>query len=954
MARRADIGGALLACLGVLVVFAPVLFQGKTLSTASYTLGTNGTAPFPGQDPVGERDAYRLDVSASALAFEPWAEVNALDLWDGDLPLWNPYQASGAPQAANMQSAVFDPLNLVVNLHPTPRTWDLTLIGTFLLGAIFTYLLCRVLGMTIIAAVVGGIAFSISGYFSLYSNNGFVRTFMYLPLLCLLVEWVVRTRRLLAVGALGVATCGCIVVGMPEIAIFVVGVAISYSLYRVFWGPHGGTRRQSLLALAASFAFGVALASPLLFLFLQYEGLSFNVHKGDSGVGGKTDPAQWMLNWFAPFFNGTPNSSTSTPGVMSGTRNWIGGGVLALVVLGASARTRAARLVLPFFGVLGILVFAKAYGFPLLSWVGKLPVFERVDLPSFGLPCVGFAAALVAACGVDGISRSSLASRRLAAGIVVVVVFLAWALSINRGILRAIPSRQVYFEIGLAVLMFAAVLVLSRVPAARVAAGASVAVVFLELVILAPAPFAGRHDPYVAPAWVDGLQRALADDDTARVFATDTLLFPNTATAFGLYDIRMLDALYNERYVRYLEEFVVPGFVDRFAGTTIGSNEGDTAYVGNPMFDLLGVRYVASLDPDAGFLSGLLAPGSMTELVDVRTVVAGGEPRTAIFEHAPNEIALVLPSSPLDGRLSFEYAVDDFAATRTDTDGVRFSVIGVHASGEQSEIWSDEYVLNDVARPSTAGWRRAEVEVPLTDDPIVQLLLRTDPVNNVTADWAGWTNIDLVDDSGRGLRTSGAFEEVDVIDGVHLLRNQGALPRAFVVHNVDVVDDEDAAQAAFEAASGRFANGALKVEGLDVSRQAVVEADASDLPADLIGADSTCESGNDDVTIERYDSDEVRLSVDTACEGLLVLSDTYFPGWRATVDGDDAAIYPTNIAFRGVVVPAGRSKVVFRYEPGGFRVGVVVAATALVIMCGVASMQAVRRRQRSVSEVSAP
>ena len=57
-----DIAGALLSCVGVLLVFAPVLVGGKTLSTASYTLGTNGVAPFPGQDPVGPGDPYRLDV----------------------------------------------------------------------------------------------------------------------------------------------------------------------------------------------------------------------------------------------------------------------------------------------------------------------------------------------------------------------------------------------------------------------------------------------------------------------------------------------------------------------------------------------------------------------------------------------------------------------------------------------------------------------------------------------------------------------------------------------------------------------------------------------------------------------------------------------------------------------------------------------------------------------------
>ena len=61
------------------------------------------------------------------------------------------------------------------------------------------------------------------------------------------------------------------------------------------------------------------------------------------------------------------------------------------------------------------------------------------------------------------------------------------------------------------------------------------------------------------------------------------------------------------------------------------------------------------------------------------------------------------------------------------------------------------------------------------------------------------------------------------------------------------------------------------------------------------------------------------------CAGLLVLSDTYFPGWQATVNGEAGEIHPTNIAFRGVVVGAGPTEVVFRYRPANFRAGIGVA-----------------------------
>ncbi len=103
-------------------------------------------------------------------------------------------------------------------------------------------------------------------------------------------------------------------------------------------------------------------------------------------------------------------------------------------------------------------------------------------------------------------------------------------------------------------------------------------IVAVELLILAPSPFADRRDPYVAAG--RGSRRCRRP--SARTASTgssglDTLLYPNTASAYGLYDVRMLDALYSDRYFRYLKAFVVPGMYDRFAGTDMGSNEGPSA-----------------------------------------------------------------------------------------------------------------------------------------------------------------------------------------------------------------------------------------------------------------------------------------------------------------------------------------------------------------------------------------
>jgi len=71
----------------------------------------------------------------------------------------------------------------------------------------------------------------------------------------------------------------------------------------------------------------------------------------------------------------------------------------------------------------------------------------------------------------------------------------------------------------------------------------------------------------------------------------------------------------------------------------------------------------------------------------------------------------------------------------------------------------------------------------------------------------------------------------------------------------------------------------------------------------------------------------------------------YMPGWTATVDGGSADVYPTDIAFRGVSVPAGNSVVEFSYRPASFRNGVLLMLTAVIVLLGLT----VRDRRRRVA-----
>jgi uncharacterized membrane protein YfhO len=74
----------------------------------------------------------------------------------------------------------------------------------------------------------------------------------------------------------------------------------------------------------------------------------------------------------------------------------------------------------------------------------------------------------------------------------------------------------------------------------------------------------------------------------------------------------------------------------------------------------------------------------------------------------------------------------------------------------------------------------------------------------------------------------------------------------------------------------------------------------------------------------------IRASLPQA--GWLILSDTFYPGWQAAVDGLPTEIQVANTAFRAVQVPPGAHTIEFRYEPRSVSIGLLVSLVCLVII----------------------
>lgn len=93
---------------------------------------------------------------------------------------------------------------------------------------------------------------------------------------------------------------------------------------------------------------------------------------------------------------------------------------------------------------------------------------------------------------------------------------------------------------------------------------------------------------------------------------------------------------------------------------------------------------------------------------------------------------------------------------------------------------------------------------------------------------------------------------------------------------------------------------------------------------------------------------ELKMRVTTSARGLLVLTDTYYPGWRAQIDGAGVPIYRTDGTFRGVVVPPGRHVVEMRFVSRSFEAGMALSVL-FWLLCAAAAVELIFFGRRSTA-----
>ena len=171
---------------------------------------------------------------------------------------------------------------------------------------------------------------------------------------------------------------------------------------------------------------------------------------------------------------------------------------------------------------------------------------------------------------------------------------------------------------------------------------------------------------------------------------------------------------------------------------------------------------------------------------------------------------------------------------------------------------------------------------------------------------------------------------------VKIFENPAALPRVYVAH--DVVGAPDFETAQHLATRAEF----------DALKSVVLETEVpiAETPRAARQPDHAA------VRILEYAPDRVEIAAETSRRGVLVLTDLDYPGWVAEVDGKTVPIHRVNGLTRGVWIEAGQHRVSFTYRPQSFRVGLLLAAMAVIAWTSLAWLGRRRMRRRATRESS--
>jgi len=433
----------------------------------------------------------------------------------------------------------------------------------------------------------------------------------------------------------------------------------------------------------------------------------------------------------------------------------------------------------------------------------------------------------------------------------------------------------------------------------------------MELYLYHQPHYAVRHHPYPHSPYIDYLLKEKNKGDPFRICGLKSDMIPHISSVFELEDVNNVDALYIKRYYTFMVDLI---FRKPWHYGILSLVPVDVETVKNRYLDLLNVKYIISSDSLYPIKKDML--DSSGDVITQKNYFLGRTPKS-FFPLYPNskdstfhtDTAHFSYKVPPEGALLYFTTGIDPLQWQKEGDGVGF--LAQVEDDTALDVLFQKY-HNPKKNLKDRRWFFEEIDLTPYRGKEIKIILKVIPgfKDDNRYDRCGFADIEIVSQSESSQKLSLVYN-----NEVKIYRNNTVMPRAYIVHRAEKIFQREKI----------FRR--LKERRFNFRKSIVIE---KDLPEKMLSCNNSPVSDHSSVKIVDYRPNRVELEATMENDGFLVLSDTYYPGWKAYVNDKQVEIYPTNYMLRSLYLTQGKHQIIFVYSPLSLKIGLGINLLALL------------------------
>jgi len=927
---REKIFAALILVILLMIYYNAVAVRGHTFMTTtarSYQSGlyhdagifSHHSSHFPTVDPAA---ANQINLPTTYL------EHHYLKTFQ--LPLWNPYSGLGRPYNADMNSYTFFLPIYPFKFFPSLVMYDLFLLFRLFIAGFFLFLLLRSFKCPFWGAVAGASFYMFNSYFHVYINMDQINVTMWLsPLLYFLTKFLFSMDKRYLLG-FALCSAGSFYGGNPNEFILIHLFVTVYFVFLTFIKNNLDLKRKFqflsyyLLALVLS-AF---LSSVKLIPFLEFWKNSYSSRAG--GLTGTTVflPLKKFLGWIL-----LPNQMFIGP-------NYVGYLILSLVLYAIfnliRKRWELREKIVAFHFIVLFLFISKINAAPYINWIGTLPLLRDIHFIKYS-SLIYFMISVISAFSliylVEDVKKVRIKIIRLFLFLFCFSLphFILWVI-LKDTLFQTAANSEILVGMFILFVLISSFLILAK---KTYMSRALIHWGIVTLMLLAVIELRVNNPQYYRRRFkIDDrapyTQFLLEQKPPYRAIGLNRTLAPNHNLIYPIPTINRMYAIRITRPTVLLFKLVSIKFDSGMPHTYRKED-----ILNNPYLDLLNTKYYVS---EAILDSIVINPDyahsrNIKDLIDSPSMQHIHYGNLYYYPHwgwqqladSSVDIPVQLPYG--DVYLKSTALAYSFDGKRRENRENKLRLIISVKQGERKEVLYRRAFVDQRGKDQDFFNLTVDLSKYAGQDVTVNFTLRNPGAKDRDDRTFFFGDLRIIHNKIRKPFPSNvddekslSSEDLEIVPyeevfSHHALvyKNNKAVDRGFMLYRIKQTKGIN------EAAD------IMKKDPLLYRHTALIEGDP---PQNMkIG-----KVGRSKISFVDYRANDIKIDIKSTENGVFVLSDTYYPGWKAYLDKKRVKIYPAFGALRAVFLPKGKHELVFCYRPWTFYLGAVLAALSLIFV----------------------